>query len=137
MMERVGPSIFWLPMLIGDTEVPVPIRTWVVILGGILTVFLSIVIFPAVYFQYTTVGSLGTAAALHVAPVTISLSRTSHTTCKAHPLVATPAMVVWSTSRMTPCMITGISLFVNNLCGLFPLVVSLSVIFFCFYHQFE
>ena len=40
-MDRLGPSIFWLPMLIGEAEVPVLVRTLVVLLGGIPTVFLS------------------------------------------------------------------------------------------------
>ena len=45
---------------------------------------------------------------------------------------ATPSAVIWLTDGMTPWMIAGISLFVNNLCGEFPLVVSVSVIFLSF-----
>ena len=128
-MERLGPSIFWLPMIIEGTEGPVPVQTWILVLGGITMVFLSTGIVPPVSFQFTTGGSLRKPAALRVAPVTIFLWRTACTACNALPLVATPSTVVSLTGRMTPCMITRISLFVNNLCGDFPLVVSVSVIF--------
>ena len=33
-MDGLGPSIFWVPIIIGRTEGPVPIRTGVVALGG-------------------------------------------------------------------------------------------------------
>ena len=98
-------------------------------MGGIPTVFLSTGIVPPVSFQFTTGGSLRTPAALQVAPVTISLWRTARTACNTLPLVATPSMVVWLTSGMTPWIIAGIYLFINNLCGEFNLVVSASVIF--------
>ena len=129
MMDRLGPSIFWIPVLIGGTEGPVPVRTWVVFMGGIPTVFLSTIIVPPVSFQFTTVGYLRTPAALRVAPVRISLWRTERTACKFLTLVATPYAVVWLTGGMMPWMIAGISLFINNLCGEFTLVVSVSVIF--------
>ena len=45
------------------------------------------------------------------------LWRTTHTACKAITLLATPYIVVWLTGRMTPGMIAGIYLFVNNLWG--------------------
>ena len=128
-MDRLGLSIFSLPILIGGTKGLVPLRIGVVILGGILTVFLSCVIFPLAFFQFTTEGSLRIPVEMCVLPVTISLWRTSHTACKTLPLVVTLYVVLLLTSRMTPWMITGISHFVNNLCGWFPLVVSVSVIF--------
>ena len=81
-------------MLIGGTEVPVPVQNWVVVLGGIQTVFLSTGIVPPVSFQFTTGGSMRTFAALHVAPVTIYLWITACTACKALPLVATPSAVI-------------------------------------------
>ena len=128
MMYRLGISIFWLPMINRGIEGPVPVQTWVVVLGGIPTVFLSTLIVPSVYFQFTTIGSLRIPAVLHDAPVTICLHRTATTACRALPLFATPSAVVWLTNGMTPWMISGISLFINNLCGEFPLVVLLSVI---------
>ena len=120
-------------MLIGGTEGPVPVQTGVVVLGGILTVFLSTRIVPPISFQFTTEGYLRTPAALHVATVTISLWRsacTACTACKALTLVATPSAAIWLTGGMTPWKIAGIYLFVNNLCVEFPLVVSVSVNFF-------
>ena len=41
MMNLLVPSILWLHMLVGGTEGPVPVRTWLVVLGGILKVFIS------------------------------------------------------------------------------------------------
>ena len=132
MMDRLVTSIFCLPMLTEGTEGPVSVQTVVVVLGGISMVFLSTGNFPPASFQFTTGGSLRTTAALHVAPVTIYLWITARNTCKNLPIVATPSAVVWLTGGMTPCIIAGISLFVNNLCGKFPLVVSVSVIFLSF-----
>ena len=132
IMDRLGPSIFWLHMLIGGTEGPVPVRTWVLVLGGIPTVFLSTWIVPPVSFQFNTGGSLRIPAALHVAPMMTSLCRTAHTACKSLPLFSTPSAVVWLTGGMKPWMIACISLFVNYLCGEFPLVFSVSVLFILF-----
>ena len=131
-MDYLGTSIVCLPMLIGETEGTVPDRTWVVVLGSITTVFLSTRIVPPVSFQFTIGGSLITHAALHIAPVTIYLWRTARTARKTPPLVTTPSAVVWLNDRMTPWIISGISLFANNLCGEFPLIVSVSVIFLSF-----
>ena len=117
MMDRLRPSIFCLPMILGGTEVQVPFRTGVVDLGGIPTVIISTGIRLPVSFQFNTRGFLRTPAALRVAPVTISLWRTACTACKSLPLFATPSAVVWLTVRMTPLTIAGIYLFVNNLCG--------------------
>ena len=117
MMDRLGPSIFWLPMLIGGTEGPVLVRTWFVVLEDIATVFLSTRIVPLVSLQFVTGGSLRTPAVLRVAPVTISVWRTALTACRALLLVAIPSEVVWLTGGMTRWMIAGISLYVNNLCG--------------------
>ena len=113
-------------------EGPVPAWAWVVVLGGIPMVFLTTGIFLTVSFRFTTWGSLRTPVALRVAPVTISLWRTACTTCKGLPLVATPSVFVWLTNGMTPWIVAGISLFVYNLCGEFPFVVSVSVIFISF-----
>ena len=128
-MGRLVPSILWLPVPIGGTEGPVPVQTWLVALGVIPAVFLSRGISPLASFQFTNGGSLRTPAVLHVAPVTISLWRTTRTACKTLQLVATPSTVVWLNGGVTPCMISGISLFINNLCGKFALVVSVSVVF--------
>ena len=128
-MDRLRPSIFWRPMLTGGTDGPVTFQTWVLVWGGIPTVFLSTGIVPPLSFQFTTGGYIKTPAALCVAYVTISLWRTALTACKSFPLVATPSAVVWLTGGMTPRMISGISMFVNNLCGNFSSVVSVSLIF--------
>ena len=91
--------------------------------GGIPTVFLSTGIGLLAFFQFITGGSLRTLAVLRVAPVTISLWRTARTACKSPLLVVNPSVVVWLTRGMMPWMIAEISLFVNNLCGEFMLVV--------------
>ena len=129
IMNLRGTSILCLFMLIGETEGLVPVINLVVVMGGIPKVFLPTRIILLISFQFITGGSLRTPAVLRVALVTISLWRTTRTACKALPLVATPSAVVWLTVRMTPWMIAGISLSVNNLCGEFPLVVFVSVIF--------
>ena len=54
------------------------------------------------------------------------------TACKSLLLSATPSSVVRLTKGMKPWMISEISLFVNNLCGEFLLVVSVSLIFLSF-----
>ena len=132
MMDRHGPSIFYLSMLFVGTEFPVPVLTGVVVLGGITMVFLSTGIGPLAPFQFTTGGSFRTPAALHVTPMTISLCRTARTACKYLPLVATPSTVVCLTGRIMTGIIAGISRFVNNLYGEFTLVVSVSVGFLFF-----
>ena len=133
-MGLLGPSISWLLLLIGETEGPVPIKTGVVALGEILIVFLSRKIVPPMFFQFTTGGSLKTRPVLRSAPVTIYLWITTRTAFKVLPLVVTPYMVVWLTGGMTDGMIDGTSRLVNNLCGEFPLVVSVIVVFLCFCH---
>ena len=40
-MDRLGLSTFWILMIIGGTEGPVPVQTSLLVLGGIPTVFLS------------------------------------------------------------------------------------------------
>ena len=128
MMAPLGSPIFWLPMLISGAEGPVPVRTGVVDLGEILMVFLSCGISPPASFQFTTRLSLRTLVELRLVHVTIYLWRTERTACKALPLGATPYMVILLTGGMMTGIIAGIYRFVNNLCGEFPLIVSVSVI---------
>ena len=131
-MDRLGPSIYWLLMLIGGTEGPVLIRTELVALVGILTVFLYRGVFPPMSFQFSTVGSLSTSSALRAAPVTIYLWRTVRSACKSLPISATPSTVVWLTDRMTDGVISWMIRLINSLCGNFPLVVSVSATFIFF-----
>ena len=133
MIDRLGPSISWLLMIIGGIEGPLPIQTEVVALGGIPTVFLSTIIVPPMRFQFTIWGSLKTCAVLCTKPVMISLWRSAHTACKVLPLVATPSTVIWLIGRMTAKMIAGIFQLLNNLSGYFPLVLSVAVTFLPFF----
>ena len=131
-MSRLGISNFWLSIIIWGTEVPVPGRTEVVDLWDIPAVFISSENVPPAPFQFSSGRSLRTPAALRVEPVEIYLRRTPCTACKTLPLVATPSTDVWLNVGMTSCMISGIAgiyLFVNNLCGEFPLLVLVSLIF--------
>ena len=91
--------------------------------GGIPTVFLSTGIGLLAFFQFITGGYLRSSTVLSVVSMTISLCITVCTACKVPLLVATLSTVVWLTEGMTPWMISGISLFVKNLCREFPLVV--------------
>ena len=54
------------------------------------------------------------------------------TACKVPPLAATPSVVVWLIDGMTTGMIYGMSRLINNLCGEFLLLVSVSVTFLFF-----
>ena len=92
-MYRLGPSISWLLMVVGETEAPAPIRTGVVNLGEVPTVFPSHGIVLSVSFQFNTGGSLKTLAALCAASVTNYFDRTVRTACKVFPLAATGRLV--------------------------------------------
>ena len=124
-MDTLGLPIYWLPILVGDTEGPAPIRNGVVNLGGIPTVFLSRGIVLSVSFQFTTGESLKTCTALRAASVTISSERIVRTACKVPPLAATPYAVIWLIGGMTTGMISGMSQLINNFFGEFPLVLFL------------
>ena len=132
IMDSLGPSIFWLCMLIGGGRGSSTSQNLSIGSGGYSDNFLSTGIGLLAYLQFFTRGSLRTPAVLRVASVTISLWRTVCTACKAPILAVTPSMVLYLTGGMTPWMIDRISLFVNNLCGEFLLLVSLSVIFLSF-----
>ena len=122
-IDPLGLPISWSLIQIGGAEVPVPVRILVVDLGDTLKVFISIGISLLAKFQFTTGRSLKTRAALGAAPVKISSNRTVRKSCKAVPHVKTPYAIVWWTRGITPWMIAGISLFANNLCGEFLLVL--------------
>ena len=131
-MDRLGLTIYWLPILVGETKGPVPIRTGVVVPGGISTVFLSRGIVLPVSFQFTTRGSLKTRAALRAASVTIYIERTVCTACKVPPLSATPTTFVCLARGMTTRMISRMSRLINNFCGEFSSVVPVSATFLSF-----
>ena len=120
----LGLTISCLLIRIGGAEIPVPVRTLVVALGDTPTVFIPIGIDLLATFQFTTRGSSKTRAVLDATTVTISSNITERTACKAPPHVKTPSVFAWWTGGTTPWMIDGISLFTNNLCGEFLLVVS-------------
>ena len=116
-MYRLEPTILWLYMLIWEAKGPVQVRTGVVILGVIMTIFLSTIIGLLALFQFITGGSLRTPKVMCIAPMAISLWRTVRTACKAPLIVATPSVVVRLTVGLTHWMVAGIYLIVNNLFG--------------------
>ena len=113
-MHLLGLSISWRLVLIGGAEVPVPIRTWVVVLEVTPTIFISIGIGLFATFQFTISGSLKTQAALGATPVTVSSERTICIACTTPSHVKTASTVACWTGRMKPLIIAGISLFSNN-----------------------
>ena len=119
-MDRLGLPISWLPILFWDTKGLVPIRTGVVALWGITTVFLSHGVVLPMYLK---------RAALRATPVKFSLATTIRTACKVTPLAATLYTVVWLDSGVTTGMFFGMSQLINILCGEFPFLVSVSVTF--------
>ena len=71
LMGLLGLLIFWLPVLVGETEGPQQIQTGEVNTGGILEVFASCGIFSSVSLWFTAVGYRETHAPLRAASVTI------------------------------------------------------------------
>ena len=100
--------------------------------GGIPKVFFPCGIFPCTSFQFSIGGSLKKCAVLHVLSMTNYFERIICTAYKVPPLAATPSTVVWLTNGMTTWRTSGMSRLINNLCGKFPLVVSVSVTFSSF-----
>ena len=130
-MDPLGLPIFWLSILVGETKGPEPIQTGVVNLGDILKVFPSRGFVLSVSFQFTTVGSLKIHAPLRVASVTISLELIVWRACK-FPLISATPPEIRGAGGMKTGMISGTIRLINNFCGEFPLVVSLSLTFLFF-----
>ena len=73
-------------------------------------------------------------ATLRAASVTISFDRTVWRESKVSPIPVTSSVIIWSMRRIAPGIIFGMNRLRINLCGEIFLVVSVSVIFFCFHH---
>ena len=124
-MGPLGLLIYWLTVLVVDMEGPPPTRTGEGNLGGILGFFPSRGIVPFVSFRFTIVGSWKTCAPLCAASMTTSFKAIVWRACKVPLLVATPYANGGSIGGMIPGMVR----LINNYCGGFPLVVSVSMTF--------
>ena len=109
-MDPLGLKMSWLPILDEKIEGQAPIRSGVVNLGGVSTLFPSHGIIMSMSFQFTTVGYLKTRAVLRAASVTISFELIVRTTCKVPPLAVTPPTI----GGMMTGMISGMIWLINN-----------------------
>ena len=128
LMGPLGLLISWLLVLVAETVVPPTIITGEVNLGGVLEVFLSCGIVPFVSFRFTAAGSWKTCAPMCAASVTITFEEIVWHAC-AVPLPATPPSEI---GGIIGGMMTRMVRFINNFCGGFLLVVSVSVTFLLF-----
>ena len=136
LMDPFGLIISWIPYLVGETVVLPPIWNGEVNLVELTEVLPYHGVVLSVPFCLTSAGVWKTHAALCAAPVTISFDRITQSTCKVSLLVASPFKAVWSIVRMTAGNISVMSRSINDLCGEFPFLVSVSVtfLFFSFSH---
>ena len=131
-MYPLGLIISWLLVLIGELVVLPPIQTGEANMLDPMAVFLSRGVVPSVPCQLTSAGVRKTCAELRATSVTISLERIVRCACKVSPLPSASSAIIWSIGRIATGMISGMSRLINNLCGEFLLVVSVSVTFIFF-----
>ena len=131
-MDPLGLMISWLLVLIGEPVVLPPIRTGEANLVDPMSVLPSRGVVPSVPCRLASAGVCKSCAALHNASVTISFKRIVWHACKFSSLPAASSVIVWSIGGIAAGMISGMSLLINNLCGEFLLVVSVSVTFLFF-----
>ena len=125
-MDSLRLPIYWLSILVGETEGLEPIWTGLVNLGVITILFPYGGLFSSVFIQFTAVEYLKTCAALRAASVPISFERIVRRACKVPVLAATPS-AIRGAGGMTNGMISGMSRSINNCFGESLLVVSVSV----------
>ena len=130
-MDPLGLLTSWLPVLVGETVVPPPIRTGEVNLGDLLEVFPSHGIVPFVSFRFTATGSLKKRAPLRATSVTITFEEIVWRACTV-PLTATTPYTI---GKLIGGMMTGMVHLIKK--GEFPLLVSVSVTFLYFCHYCE
>ena len=117
MMDRLGPSIFWLPMLIGGGIRSSTSQNLSSVSGGYSDSISINWNRPARFLPiYHRRIFDNTRSAPH-APVTISLWRPVRAAYKSPLLVVTPYEVFYLIIGMTTWTIDVIYLFVNNFCG--------------------
>ena len=123
-----GPTISWLPILVGETEIPPQIRTGEFCLGEIMEVFPSLGVVTSITVRIKSLGVREMHAPLRATSVTITFEVGVWPTCVVPLPTATPS----ETSGLIGGMMTGMVRLINNFCADFLLVVSVSVTFLFF-----
>ena len=131
-MDPLGLIISWLPVLVGEPVLLLTIQTEEVNLMELLGVFPSHGVDLSVTCWLTSAGVRKSCAALYVVSVTISIRRIVRRTYKVSPLPVASSTIVCSIIGMTTGMISGMIWLIDNWCGEFLLVVSISVTLFYF-----
>ena len=117
-----------LPILVGDTEVPPITRTGEFNLGGGSGSVSVPWNFPVRVFPIYCCSISETRAPLCAAFVTIAFESIIWRACQVPLTAVTPSAI----GGLIGGMVTGMVRLINNFCGEFPLVVSLSVTFIFF-----
>ena len=121
--------ISWLLFQLGELVVLWQIWTGEVNLAAATAVFPSRGVVPYLPLLFTSHWVRKIRAPLRATSVTISFDRTVWYASKVSLILDTSYVIVWSIVWIAPGMIFGMSRLRIKLCGEFPLVVSISVIF--------
>ena len=124
-----GLIISWLPFLLWEPVVLTPIQTGEANVVKPMKVlpYHGVVLFMP--YRLTSTGVRKTHAALRITSVTISFERIVRRACKVSAFTAAASAIFWSIGRIVTGMISEMSRLINNFCGEFLLVVSVSVTF--------
>ena len=127
----VGPFeliISWIPVLVGEMLVPPPIRTGELNLGDLMEVLPYRGVFQSLSVWFKSPGVRKTRVPLRAMSVAVTLEAGVWCACVVHLPAATPSGIRGSISGMA----IGRVRLINDFCGDFLLVVSLSVTFLFF-----
>ena len=124
--------IYWFLFRLGESVVLWKLLTGEVNLLVTTEAFPSRVVVPSMPVLFTSLLVRKICAPLRTVSVTVSFERTVWRASKVSLIIATSSVIVWSIGRIAPRMIFGMIQLRINLCGVLPLIVSLSVIFLSF-----
>ena len=131
-MDPLGLIIYWLPVLIWELVVLPSIKTGEANLVDPMSVLPSCEVVLYVRFRLRSAGVWKTRTSMCAVSVMISFERIVSQACKISPLLAASSTIVWPIEGIATGIIYGMSRLINNLCGEFLLVVSVSVTFLIF-----
>ena len=113
MMGTLVLLISLLPILVGETVVPQPIRTGEFNLRNLLELFPSRGIFPYLSFRFTTTGYRKICVTLRVTSVTTTFNAIIWSACT----VSLPAVIPSEIDGLIGRMMIGRVRLINNFCG--------------------
>ena len=123
MMDRLGLTISWFPVCVGESGVPMKFGFWRVNLTVATAVLTSCGLDPSLSVRLTSLRVQKMLAPLYAVSVTISFGNTVWREPKVSRIPGTSSVTSWSIGRITPWMIFGTNRFFDNFCEHFPLVV--------------